>query len=357
MRSTLAPSVEWSLDYHFNDEPVEQPFEGDDAPSNASSPSGPAGLDNGELYYVYTDGIRVGSRLRDLDEGEIARLQESLSERGLLHPLLIRYDQGCDDLRPVLVGGAYRLEAARRLGWRQILCRVIQASEIESQLIEIDENVARVDLSPAAHAIYLGRRHELYERLHGPAKARGAHKANAAMGNANAAANLAPAFATATAAVTGLAERSVQRGVARAATLGPDLLKRLAGTSLDRGTELDALAALPLEARDELVERAVAGKQVSAAATLKKSVRASLAPATEKIDEPAKSPDPIATGEPEKPDMDLEARSPHSPDDRAGDTCDTLTKLQQDWLGATVHARVLFLNWVVAGWTGSEDRR
>lgn len=66
------------------------------------------------------------------------------------------------------------------------------------------------------------------------------------MGNANAAANLAPAFTSATAAVTGTAKRTIQRGVARAAALGPDVLKSIVGTSLDRGTEIDALAALPL---------------------------------------------------------------------------------------------------------------
>jgi hypothetical protein len=171
------------------------------------------------------------------------------------------------------------------------------------------------------------------------------------MGNANAAANLAPAFTTATAAITGAAERSIQRGVARAAALGPDLLRRLSGTSLDRGTELDALAALPPEARDELVERATAGKQVSAAAALKKSARANSAQPAEKT-QPAKPIGPTAAAKQEEPDWDLEPCF-QDPDD---DIDDALEKLQRDWLRSPARARALFLNWLATGWTSPEDR-
>jgi hypothetical protein len=36
------------------------------------------------------------------------------------------------------------MNAARRLGWRHILCRAINASETECQLVKIDENLMRV---------------------------------------------------------------------------------------------------------------------------------------------------------------------------------------------------------------------
>jgi len=39
---------------------------------------------------------------------------------------------------------------------------------------------------------------------------------------------------------------------------------RIAGTSLDKGAELDALAAMPAPARDEIIGRATAGEDVSA---------------------------------------------------------------------------------------------
>jgi hypothetical protein len=40
-------------------------------------------------------------------------------------------------------------------------------------------------------------------------------------------------------------------------------LNKIKGTSLDKGNELDALAALPKEKREELVERAAAGENVT----------------------------------------------------------------------------------------------
>ena len=49
----------------------------------------------------------------------------------------------------------------------------------------------------------------------------------------------------------------------RARRLGPDL-DRVAGTSLDKGAELDALAAMPAEDRAPLIRRASAGENVSA---------------------------------------------------------------------------------------------
>ena len=45
-------------------------------------------------------------------------------------------------------------------------------------LAEIDENLARGDLSPAERAIHVQRRKEIYERQHGPAKATGARASN-----------------------------------------------------------------------------------------------------------------------------------------------------------------------------------
>jgi len=59
----------------------------------------------------------------------------------------------------------------------------------------------------------------------------------------NATAKLAGASFTAdTAAKTGKPERTIRRDATRAKALGADL-DRVAGTSLDKGAELDALAA------------------------------------------------------------------------------------------------------------------
>ena len=72
------------------------------------------------------------------------------------------------------------------------------------------------------------------------------------------------------------------------------MLKRVSGTSLDLGVELDALAALPSQERDALVGRAGGGEQVSAVAALKAAVQAEQpAPAGEK----SELPQPAGAGE------------------------------------------------------------
>jgi len=68
-----------------------------------------------------------------------------------------------------------------------------------------------------------------------------------------------------TATKTGKSARSISRDATRAKSLGDDL-DRVAGTSLDKGSELDALAAMSPEQRAPLIERAVAGENVSAQA-------------------------------------------------------------------------------------------
>ncbi|QXL83266.1 hypothetical protein [Comamonas sp. NLF-1-9] len=64
-------------------------------------------------------------------------------------------------------------------------------------------------------------------------------------------------FAADTAAVSGESKRDINRHLARADALGDDL-RRIAGTSLDKGVELDALAKLPEPERAALIERAQA---------------------------------------------------------------------------------------------------
>ena len=70
-------------------------------------------------------------------------------------------------------------------------------------------------------------------------------------------------FADATSDATGKDRRTVERAAARGEALGDDLAA-VTGTSLDKGVELDALAKLPKDERKGLIDRAKAGKWVSA---------------------------------------------------------------------------------------------
>jgi hypothetical protein len=133
----------------------------------------------------------------------------------------------------------------------------------QAELIEIDENLIRSDLSPAEEAMHLTRRKELYEKVHGKAKAKGARAANKKMGKANDATdNLSDAFTTDVAKRTGQTARNVRRKVARSTNVA--VLHEIVGTSLDKGREIDALAKLPEAEQRSLAEAASRGENVSA---------------------------------------------------------------------------------------------
>jgi hypothetical protein len=74
-------------------------------------------------------------------------------------------------------------------------------------------------------------------------------------------------FVKDTAKKTGKAKRTIARDVSRGEKIDPQALADLAGTCLDNGTELDALAKLPAGEQRSLAETAKRGEQVSAITT------------------------------------------------------------------------------------------
>lgn len=67
-------------------------------------------------------------------------------------------------------------------------------------------------------------------------------------------------FSSSTAEATGRDKRTVERAAARGKALAKDL--DIAGTSLDKGAELDALAKIDAEERAPLIQPAKAGEKV-----------------------------------------------------------------------------------------------
>lgn len=116
---------------------------------------------------------------------------------------------------------------------------------LEAELVEIDENLIRAELTPAQRAASIARRREIWGALHPnsgqslPENARGRPRE----------------FAGDTESSTGEAKRTVNLHLSRADALGPDL-KAVIGTSLDKGVELDALKDMEPEARRPLIEAA-----------------------------------------------------------------------------------------------------
>lgn len=64
---------------------------------------------------------------------------------------------------PVLIAGHHRLEAARSVGLEEVPCIEVTADDIEAQLWEIDENLARSELTIDEKRDHLRRRKALWE--------------------------------------------------------------------------------------------------------------------------------------------------------------------------------------------------
>lgn len=176
----------------------------------------------------------------------------------------------------VLVAGRHRYAACLKLKHKTINCIVENeespAVEQWRALAEIDENLIRLNLTPAKRAKLVKRRKAAYEAVH-PETKHGKAPQKTGKGNGKGKAPktkdlksgslVAPAFSDDTARTTGRSKSSVESDVTRANALGDDL-DRIEGTSLDKGTELDALAKLTPNERGPIIDRAVNGENVSA---------------------------------------------------------------------------------------------
>jgi N6-adenosine-specific RNA methylase IME4 len=86
-----------------------------------------------------TSQIKLGARHRR-DLGDIESLARSISDVGLLHPIVVRSDD-------VLVAGERRLAAVRQLGWAEVPVTIIDLHEIVRG--EFAENSQRKDFLPS----------------------------------------------------------------------------------------------------------------------------------------------------------------------------------------------------------------
>lgn len=107
------------------------------------------------------------------------------------------------------------------------------------ELIEIDENLIRAELTPAQRTTHIARRKQVWEALHpGEIQVRKLFPPEIGYKKPP---KQEKGFAAETAAVSGESKRSINQHIARAQALGGDV-KRVVGTSLDKETELDTLA-------------------------------------------------------------------------------------------------------------------
>ena len=133
--------------------------------------------------------------------------------------------------------------------WEQWLT---EHCHLQAELIEIDENLCRSELTASQRSHYTKRRKQIWEALYPAQKEERQRVADLPetevgevcppqfAGQLGGARPQDKGFAASTAAITGEAKRTINQHLARAEALGDDL-PRVQGTSLDKGVELAAL--------------------------------------------------------------------------------------------------------------------
>lgn len=215
---------------------------------------------------IRLDCIESSTLARPLIAGSIDALAESISNIGLIQPITVvpcaKYRDGQKVEAFRLVAGHHRVAAMRKIGWAECSARVLpdSTSALAAELMEIDENLCRAELSAAQRAKAIKRRKEIWEAMR---PAGGTTCSTSLPDGRGAGPQHQREFAADTAKASGQSKQDINRHLSRAEALGEDL-DEIAGTSLDKGVELDALKELPQEERKELIQRAKAGEQVSA---------------------------------------------------------------------------------------------
>jgi ParB family chromosome partitioning protein len=88
---------------------------------------------------------------RAFTETELAELAESVRERGIIQPIVVRAIRGQDDQFEI-IAGERRWRAAQRAGLHEVPVAVVEATDAQALEFAIIENVQRADLNPIEEA-------------------------------------------------------------------------------------------------------------------------------------------------------------------------------------------------------------
>ncbi|SDF69060.1 ParB N-terminal domain-containing protein [Thalassobaculum litoreum] len=205
---------------------------------------------------IAIDRVIVRDRLRAVDHDHVATLAGSMADRGQQQPIAVA-------VRPEglkLVAGLHRLLAAKLLGWATISAVTEEGTDEELRLVEIDENLARNNLSALDRAIALQERKRIYEAIYPEAKRGGDRRSSQQDQNdivSFSSINRPDivAFSKAVSAKLGLDKRSVERAVKIATALSAEHREALSTHKIAKNqAELLKLAKLPTAERDKAVQ-------------------------------------------------------------------------------------------------------
>lgn len=208
---------------------------------------------------IRVEKVIVRDRLRAVDPDHVSWIAGSMADIGQQQPIVVA--ERSYGFR--LVAGLHRLAAARLLGWTTISAALAVGTDEELRIVEIDENLARRNLSALDRAIALEERKRIYEALHPETKNGGNRKGSDKSGENQMGivpiwSALQPEvarFTKSAAEKLGLEESAIKRAVRIAKSLTADQREALSCLSIaDNQAELLKLAKLPTDERGRAVE-------------------------------------------------------------------------------------------------------
>lgn len=155
------------------------------------------------------DEIEVPEGRREVVDATVKALADSIDKIGLRHPITVRKWGE----RYILVAGRHRLEACKKLGREHIPAVIASISKADAELWEIDENLARAELSREERKEHLLRRKAIWQAQ---------KDKEAAQESGNSVSTFNPGgrgntgFASETAAATGLSKQYINQLVSEA---------------------------------------------------------------------------------------------------------------------------------------------
>ncbi len=202
------------------------------------------------IHEISVDDIVVEKGHRQLRAETVVDLVDSMHIRQL-QPIVVTPPREADG-KHRLVCGAHRLEAARRLEWITIQALVRDGDEADLEMMTIDENLVRSEMTVLERGEALARKKVLHEARYGGAPKLGRPKKNSE--------TISP-FAKVAAADLGVSERTITDELAIAALPKP-VRNAIRGTEIaDTKTDLNAL----VKVKDPELQKSIAIKAAKAA--------------------------------------------------------------------------------------------
>src|SRR5215216_3625088 len=102
----------------------------------------------GVIEDIQADVIRPFKYNYRYGNGELDSLSRSIRQKGLLQPILVRNRESYYEI----IAGHRRYEACKKLGWKKIICHIVELDDKDAFEVSLIENIQRKSLNAIEEA-------------------------------------------------------------------------------------------------------------------------------------------------------------------------------------------------------------